>query len=85
MALEISYVERLEHVVDPVIDFLRRDRDLFARPRMVVPTAGAKAGLWSELARRLGASGGGLERTGRGDGIVANVEISYPATISALL
>jgi exodeoxyribonuclease V gamma subunit len=85
MALEISYVERLEHVVDPVIDFLRRDRDLFARPRIVVPTAGAKAWLWSELARRLGASGGGLERTGRGDGIVANVEISYPATISALL
>jgi len=78
MALQISYIERFEHVLEPAVEFLSRDRDLFAKPRIVVPTAGAKAWLWSELARKLGASGGG-------DGIVANVEISYPGTILSLL
>ena len=82
MPLAIRYVSHLEEVVAPTVEFLERDRDLFAQPRIVVPTAGAKAWLWSELARRLGQSGGA---TGRGDGIVAHVELAYPGTILSLL
>ncbi len=49
-----------------------------------MPTAGAKAWLWSELARELGATPGPGSK-GLGDGIVANVEVSYPGTIVSLL
>ena len=80
MPLTVSFIERLDDVVAHAVEFLSRDGDLFARPRIVVPTAGAKAWLHDRLARELGTSG-----AGRGDGIVANVEFSYPGTISALL
>jgi len=80
MPLTVSFIERLDDVVAHAVEFLSRDGDLFARPRIVVPTAGAKAWLHDRLARALGTSG-----PGRGDGIVANVEFSYPGTISALL
>lgn len=80
MPLTIRYVTSLRDIVAPAREFLAQDRDLFATPRIVVPTAGAKAWLWSELAKTLGAGG-----TGHGDGIVANVEISYPGTILGLL
>ena len=82
MPLTIRYVSHLEEVVAPAVEFLECDRDLFAQPRIVVPTAGAKAWLWSELARRVGQSGG---PAGRGDGIVAHVELAYPGTILSLL
>ena len=36
MSLIISYVERLEDVVQPAVEFLSRERDLFAKPRIVV-------------------------------------------------
>lgn len=87
MSLTISYVRRLEDIVEPARAFLSRDYDLFAKPRIVVPTAGAKAWLWSQLAQTLGASRGGPDGDGESlrDGIVANVEISYPGTILALL
>lgn len=87
MPLTISFVERLEDVLEPAREFLSCDRDLFAKPRIVVPNAGTKAWLWSRLAQTLGASGGGAVGTGDSprDGIVANVEISYPGTIAALL
>ena len=86
MPLKIFYVERLEDVLGSVREFLERPGDLFARPRIVVPTAGAKAWLWSELAKTLGATAG-AEGGGRpaGDGIIANVDFSYPGTFSALL
>lgn len=80
MGLNISYVSRFEDVLEPARRFLSGDADLFTRPRIVVPNAGAKAWLFNELARSLGAGGGGA-----GDGVVANVEISYPGTILALL
>lgn len=87
MSLTISYVRRLEDVVEPAREFLSRECDLFAKPRIVVPTAGAKAWLWSQLAQTLGASRGGPDGGGKSlrDGIVANVEISYPGAILALL
>ena len=80
MSLQIHYVNRLAEVIEPAVDFLSRDADLFARQRIVVPTAGAKAWLYAELAKRLGTSG---EQAG--DGIIANIEISFPGSITALL
>ena len=80
MGLNISYVSRFEDVLEPARRFLSGDADLFTRPRIVVANAGAKAWLLNELARSLGTGGGGA-----GDGVVANVEISYPGTILALL
>lgn len=76
--MKIAYVERFEDVVQPLIDFLGQPRDLFAKPRIVVPTAGAKAWLCDRLARELGADG-------RQDGVVAHVDIGFPGTITALL
>jgi exodeoxyribonuclease V gamma subunit len=80
MPLQIHYVSRFEEVVAATVEFLSRDVDLFARQRIVVPTAGAKAWLCGELARRLGASAGSAA-----DGIIANVEIGFPGSITALL
>ncbi|MFM9024240.1 MAG: exodeoxyribonuclease V subunit gamma [Planctomycetaceae bacterium] len=84
MPLAISYVRRLDDVLEPVCRFLSHDRDLFAKPRIVVPTAGAKAWLAATLAERLGASTGPDGACAR-DGIVANVDFSYPGTISTLV
>lgn len=81
MPLSISYISRLEDVLAPAAAFLEQDRDLFERPRIVVPTAGAKAWLTGALARRLGRPAGAAAD----DGIVANVEIAYPGTILGLL
>ncbi len=80
MPLDIRYVRSLEDVIQPAVAFLSRPVDFFERQRVVVPTAGAKAWLAAELARRLGA-----RDPLRGDGILANVEFSYPGTISSLL
>ena len=84
MPLSIRYVRSLEDVIDPAVDFLSRPVDFFARQRIVVPTAGAKAWLAAKLAERLGASQG-PDGQSLGDGIVANVEFSYPGTIVGLL
>ena len=78
MPLTIRAVSCLQGVLLPAVAFLSRPADLFARPRIVVPNPGAKAWLAAELARTLGARGGG-------DGIVAAVELSFPGTIAALL
>lgn len=80
MPLQISFVERLADVVGHAAAFLDRDEDVFARPRIVVPTAGAKAWLHDRLARRLGSSGQDSD-----DGIVANVEILFPGALADLL
>lgn len=71
MPLAIRHVRSLEEVIEPAVEFLSRPVDLFTRQQIVVPTAGAKAWLTSHLAERLG--------------IVANVEFSFPAAITALL
>jgi exodeoxyribonuclease V gamma subunit len=84
MPLAIRYVRSLADVVEPAVEFLSRPVDLFARQRIVVPTAGAKAWLAAKLAERLGASRGPDGQPAR-DGIVANVEFSYPGTIVGLL
>jgi exodeoxyribonuclease V gamma subunit len=80
MPLQIFHVERLADVVGHAAAFLDRDDDVFARPRIVVPTAGAKAWLHDRLARRLGTSGPGSD-----DGIVANVEILFSGALADVL
>jgi len=78
MPLAIRYVASLREVVEPAAAFLRRDRDLFAVPRIVVANAGIRAWLSAELASRLGASGAG-------DGVLAGVDVCYPAALVRLL
>jgi len=87
MSLSISYVTHLDDVRAPVREFLSRECDLFAKPRIVVPNAGTKAWLMNELAGTLGASTAGTAGTAEPvcDGVVANVDISFPGTILALL
>jgi len=84
MPLSIRYVRSLDDVIEPAVAFLSRPVDLFARQRIVVPTAGARAWLSAKLAERLGASRG-PDGKSLGDGIVANVDFSYPGTIVGLL
>ncbi len=84
MPLAVHFIQSLAEVVKPAADFLSRPAvDLFAKQRIVVPHAGAKAWLTAELAKELGAR----HHNGRtlGDGIVANVDISFPGTIMSLL
>jgi exodeoxyribonuclease V gamma subunit len=84
MALSIFFVQNLADVVQPAAAFLSRPLDdLFARQRIVVPNAGAKAWLVRHLARELGSQ----TRNGQslGDGIVANISISFPGTLMSLL
>lgn len=78
MPLSVRFISSLREVVEPATEFLLRERDLFAKPRIVVPSAGAKAWLESVLAQRLGASG-------RHDGVVAGVEFAYLGAIAAWL
>ncbi len=84
MPLTTCFIRAIEDVVEPAVAFLSRNVDIFTRQRIVVPTAGAKAWLAAELAHRLGATRS-IDGSSHGDGIVANVEFSYPGTISRLL
>ncbi len=78
MPLTLRSVARLTEVVEPAVEFLRRKRDLFAMPRIVVSNAGTRAWLSAELATRLGA-------TDAGDGVLAGVDICYPGSLARLL
>ena len=75
MAITFRMAMGLGATLDAVEAFLGRDRDIFARPVVIVPNAGTKAWLQDRLSRRLGAAG-------REDGIVANVEFAYPGAIT---
>ena len=74
MPLRVTFVSRFADVVEPAVEFLSRPGDLFARPRIVVPTAGARAWLAAELSRRLGAVDG--------CGVFANVDLVYPGALA---
>ena len=80
MSLQVEYVSRLTDVHQPVVDYLRQPVDLFAKQHIVVPTAGVKAWLMSEVAKQLGTSG-----IGKTDGIIANVEIDFPGSLTKFL
>jgi len=80
MSLQVEYVSRLTDVLQPVVDYLCQPVDLFAKQHIVVPTAGVKAWLMSEVAKQLGTSG-----TGKTDGVIANVEIDFPGSLTKFL
>ena len=80
MSLQVEYVSRLSDVLAPALEFLRQPVDLFAKQHVVVPTAGVKAWLMSEVAKQLGTSGPNSE-----DGIIANVEVDFPGSLTKFL
>ncbi len=82
MGLNIQYVPNLATAIDPVADFLQTSiegADLFQREYVIVPTAGVKAWLMPELARRFGA------RLGFSDGVVANIEVGYVGMLNRFI
>ena len=82
MGLNIQYVPHLAASLDPVADFLQTSiegADLFQREYVIVPTAGVKAWLMPELARRFGA------RPGFGDGIAMNIEVGYVGMLNRFI
>ena len=82
MGLNIQYVPNLAASLDPVADFLQTSiegADLFQREYVIVPTAGVKAWLMPELARRFGA------RPGFSDGIATNIEVGYVGMLNRFI
>ena len=82
MALTVSFVDRLQGIVEPVQQYLQRDlqqRDLFAPQVVVVPTIGVRSWLTPLLATSLGAT------EGRQDGIFANVHVQYVGYLQRIL
>ena len=80
MSLQVNYVSRLTDVLQPTVAYLCQPVDLFARQHIVVPTAGVKAWLMSEVAKQLGTSGADSQ-----DGIIANVEVDFPGSLTKFL
>ena len=80
MSMRIEYVSRLDDICEPAAAFLASGQDIFECQHIVVPTMGVKAWLTSQLATRLGVS-----KPGALDGVVANVDISFPGTLNRLL
>lgn len=78
MPLNVDYVSRLDDIIEPAVTYLSQPVDLFDKQHLVVPTAGVKAWLMPELAKHLGASD-------KHDGIVANVQVDYPGSLSKFL
>ena len=67
MSLQVEYVSRLTDVFEPAVAYFRQPVDLFAKQQIVVPTAGVKAWLMSEVAKQLGTSGKGKQEIGSGE------------------
>ena len=80
MSLQVNYVSRLTDVLQPTVAYLCQPVDLFAKQHIVVPTAGVKAWLMSEVAKQLGTSGADSQ-----DGIIANVEVDFPGSLTKFL
>jgi len=78
MPLKVEYVCRLDDIIALAVQYLSQSVDLFETQHLVVPTAGVKAWLLPELAKHLGA-------TDKQDGIVANVEVDYPGSLTKYL
>jgi len=80
-SLKISFVESLQHIVAPVIEYLNssNNTDIFQSEHIIVPNAGVRAWLMQQLSTQLGA------RNGHTDGIVANVNMGYLGTLYSFL
>ena len=80
MSLQVQYVSRLSDVLAPALEYLRQPVDIFTKQHIVVPTAGVKAWLMSEVAKQLGTSNSNSQ-----DGIIANVEVDFPGSLTKFL
>ena len=80
MSLEVEYVSRLTDVLGPALTYLRQPVDLFEKQHIVVPTAGVKAWLTSEVAKHLGTTTADSH-----DGVIANVEVDFPGSLTKFL
>lgn len=81
-SLKISFVESLQHIVAPVVEYLNSSHtsaDIFRSDHIIVPNAGVRAWLMQQLSTQLGA------RPGNTDGIVANVNMGYLGTLYSFL
>ena len=80
--LSVSFVESLNDLVQPVVDYLTQaplGRDIFEVDHIIVPNAGVRAWLLQQIASRVGVSGIGT------DGIAANLNIGYLGALDSLI
>ena len=80
--LSVSFVESLDDLVQPVVDYLTHiplDRDIFEVDHIIVPNAGVRAWLLQQIASRVGVSDLGT------DGIAANLNIGYLGALDSLI
>lgn len=80
--LSVSFVESLNDLVQPVVDYLTQvdaDRDIFEVDHIIVPNAGVRAWLLQQIASRIGVSDLG------NDGIAANLNIGYLGALDSLI
>ena len=80
--LQVRLISSLNEALTPVVESLSDigpETDLFRPEYVIVPTAGVRAWLISELAKRLGVGGTGS------DGVVANVTIGYLGLLDRLV
>ena len=80
MSLQVHFVSRLSEVLTPTLEYLRQPVDLFEKQHIVVPTAGVKAWLTSEVVKKLGTTDPDSQ-----DGVVANVEIDFPGSLTKFI
>ena len=80
MTLRVEFVSRLSDIITPAIEFLREPADLFEKQHIVVPTAGVKAWLMPEIAKKLGTSSPTTS-----DGVIANVEVDFPGSLTKFM
>ena len=80
MSLQVHFVSRLSEVLTPTLEYLRQPVDLFEKQHIVVPTAGVKAWLTSEVVKQLGTTDPDSQ-----DGVVANVEIDFPGSLTKFI
>ena len=80
--LSVSFVESLDDLVQPVVDYLTNapaGRDIFEVDHIIVPNAGVRAWLLQKIASNVGVSAIGS------DGIAANLNIGYLGALDSLI
>ncbi|MEY4632647.1 MAG: exodeoxyribonuclease subunit gamma [Actinomycetota bacterium] len=80
--LQVSFVENLDGIIKPVVDYLNTapaGRDLFDVDHIIVPNAGVRAWLLQQIANKVGVT------PGKNDGIAAQVNIKYLGALDGFL
>lgn len=80
--LQVSFVEKLDDVIDPVVAYLNNPpagQDLFDIDHIIVPNAGVRAWLLQHIANTVGVT------PGKHDGIAAQINIKYLGALDGFL